>query len=450
MSERPSTPATVEEPLSINRDVRQADLDEVQQRLVLLRSEFEALLQLGLHLDMTRGKPCPEQLDLALPMMEKTFHYGAESGEDGRNYGNLQGLLECRQLMAPLLGASPDHVVIGDNSSLAMMHDSLVWALMHGVPGSANRWKAGADKPAFLCPVPGYDRHFQICDSLGIDMIPVPLTGEGPDVDQVERLVGHPRVKGIWCVPLYSNPTGEVYSGRVARRLASMPTAASDFRIFWDNAYAVHHLTEKRRSAPNVIEACSRAGFPDRPFVFTSLSKVTFAGSAIAAFASSSANVDWWLKHAGARTIGPDKLNQLRHVAFLIDEAGIHAHMRLHRRVIRPKFEALLEALAKRLKGRGIARWSDPQGGYFVSVDVLDGTARRVVELARILGIQLTSAGSTWPGGVDPYNRTLRLAPTFPPLKDVERAAHAIALCIELAALESQINPSVETQENEK
>jgi DNA-binding transcriptional MocR family regulator len=267
-------------------------------------------------------------------------------------------------------------------------------------------------------------------------MLPAPMTGNGPDMDTVERLVADPAVKGMWCVPKYSNPTGEVYSDEIVERLATMRTGAPDFRLFWDNAYAVHHLTESRREIANILDLCEKAGNSDRAFVFASTSKVTLAGSGLAFFASSAANVRWYLARAAKRTIGPDKLNQLRHVRFLKNEMGLNHLMDAHRALLVPKFDAVLAALESRLSGTGIARWSKPEGGYFITVDVMDGTAKRVVELARNAGVAITAAGATWPYGRDLYDRTLRLAPTFPPLKDVRDASEGIAICILLAAIE--------------
>jgi DNA-binding transcriptional MocR family regulator len=416
-----------------------ADLNEQQLGALLreVRLDYEAFRARGLKLDMTRGKPAPAQLDLANDLLAfpgNRDHF-AESGEDARNYGGLQGLPEARALFVSMLGAPADRVVVADNSSLAIMHDCIVWALLKGVPGSATPWSQ-SPSIAFLCPVPGYDRHFALCEEYGIRMIPVAMTEQGPDMDAVEAAVADPNVKGMWCVPKYSNPSGEVYSDETARRLAAMKTGAPDFRLFWDNAYAVHHLTERRREIANILELCDEAGHPDRAFVFASTSKVTIAGGGLAFFASSPVNVRWYLARAGKRTIGPDKLNQLRHVRFLKDEAGLYRHMDAHRAILAPKFEAVVSALEARLGGTGVARWTQPEGGYFVSVDVMDGTAKRVVELARDVGLALTPAGATSPHGRDPHDRNLRLAPTFPPLADVRAASEGIALCILLAALE--------------
>ncbi len=411
-------------------------LADLQQWQVRLQQDYQAVQARGLKLDMTRGKPSPEQLDLANGMLALPGNgdWLTDAGEDARNYGGVQGLPEARALMANVLGAPVAQMAIGENSSLALMHDCIVWALLKGVPGSPRPWSR--EEIAFLCPVPGYDRHFAICAEFGIRMLPVPLGDDGPDLDAVERLAADPAVKGMWCVPRYSNPTGIVYSEAVVRRLAAMPAAAPDFRLFWDDAYAVHHLTPTRHAIPSILDLCAEAGCPDRPFVFASTSKITFAGGGMALFAGSPANLAWYLARVAKRTVGPDKLNQLRHVRFLRDEAGLVRHMDRHRALLAPKFDAMLAALEARLAGTGAARWRKPEGGYFVSVDATDGTARRVVALAAGLGVAMTPAGATWPHGRDPDDRVLRLAPSYPSLAEVAAASEAIALCILLAAVE--------------
>jgi DNA-binding transcriptional MocR family regulator len=416
-------------------DLSNADLQALHHQV---RAEYEAFRARGLKLDMTRGKPGPEQLDLASEMLTLPGNrdHLSNAGEDARNYGNLQGLAETRALFAPMLGVPPGQVIVCDNASLAVMHDAIVWALLKGVPGSAEPWcKAPV---AFICPVPGYDRHFALCEEFGIRMLPVRMTGQGPDMDEVEALAADPAVKAMWCVPKYSNPTGDVYSEETVRRLAAMRTGAPDFRLFWDNAYTVHHLTERRHAIANILDACAAAGHPDRAFIFGSTSKITLAGAGLAFFASSPANVAWYLARMFKRTIGSDKLNQLRHVRFLRDEAGLMHHMDRHRALLAPKFNAVHAALQSRLGGTGAATWAKPEGGYFISLDATKGTAKLVVALARDAGLALTAAGSTWPGGIDPEDRNLRLAPTFPSLPDVEAASEGIALCILLAAIQQQ------------
>ena len=400
---------------------------------------YEAFKARGLKLDMTRGKPAPDQLDLANAMLTLPGNgdYFAEDGTDARNYGGMQGLIELRRLFADVVQAPPEQIVVGDNSSLALMHDCVAWGLLKGVPGSREPWSR-EPSPAFICPVPGYDRHFAICEELGFRMLPVPLDGDGPDMDAVEALAADPAVKGMWCVPKYANPTGDIYADATVRRLATMKTGAPDFRLFWDNAYAVHHLTATRHAIADILKACTDAGHPDRPFIFASTSKVTLAGAGVALLAGSPANIRWYLARASFRTIGPDKLNQLRHVRFLKDLAGLEHHMDGHQALLAPKFAAVDSALEARLGGTGVATWSRPEGGYFISVDVMDGTASRVVDLAKAAGVALTPAGATWPHGRDPQDRNLRLAPTFPGLSNVRTASEGVAVCILLAALEAQ------------
>lgn len=394
------------------------------------RLRYEAFRQRGLALDLTRGKPSSEQLDLSngLLGLPGEGDYKAADGTDVRNYGGLQGLPELRALLAPLFGATPAQLVIGDNSSLALMHDAIAYSLLKGTCDSPRPWSR---EPVvkFLCPVPGYDRHFAICQDFGIEMIAVPLGAEGPDMDQVEALVaGDASIKGIWCVPKYSNPSGAVYSDAVVERLAAMPAAAADFRIFWDNAYAVHHLTDERIEIPSLIDACARHGHPNRAFVFGSTSKVTLAGAGVSLFAGSADNVKWFLGRMGKRTIGSDKINQLRHVRFLRDSEGLLALMDRHRAIVAPKFAAVADAFAAHLGGTGVASWLVPKGGYFISLDVLDGCARDFVRAAKEAGVELTPAGATHPLGKDPHDRTVRIAPTFPDLETVRVAAEGVAL----------------------
>ena len=401
------------------------------------RDQYERFRARGLKLDMTRGKPSPEQLDLATGMLALPGNgdYLGDAGEDARNYGGTQGLPEVRRLFAALLDAPADQIVVGENSSLAIMHDCLVWALLKGVPGGSEPWSATV-KPGFICPVPGYDRHFALNEEFGFRMLPVAMTDQGPDMDAVEALVADPTVKGMWCVPKYSNPTGAIYSDDTVRRLAAMRTGAADFRLFWDNAYGVHDLTKTRHAIADILALSAEAGHADRPFVFASTSKITLAGAGLAFFAGSPANVAWYLARVAKRTVGPDKLNQLRHVRFLKDFDGVLRHMAAQRRLLAPKFDATLAALDRHLSDLGVVHWTRPEGGYFISVDAMDGTAQRTVELAHALGIALTPAGATWPGGQDPNDRVLRLAPSFPSVEAVREAAEGIALCIRLAALE--------------
>ncbi|ANC32636.1 aminotransferase class I/II-fold pyridoxal phosphate-dependent enzyme [Isoptericola dokdonensis] len=406
-------------------------------RLPELRELYTALQARDLRLDLTRGKPSAEQLDLSEPLLAlpgEGVH--TAGGTDVRNYGGLDGLPELREIFAELLGVPTAQLLAQDNASLRLMWDTLVQALLFGVPGGEGPWSQQGPI-TFVCPVPGYDRHFAICEELGIRMVTVPMTPDGPDAEAVAALVAHdPSVKGLWVVPTYANPDGAVVSEAVARRLASMPAAAPDFRILWDNAYAVHHLTEHATKTANAIELAAQAGNPDRVVMFASTSKITFAGAGVSFLASSPANIAWFKEHLSFRSIGPDKVNQLRHALFFGDAAGVRAHMDAHRQILAPKFSAVTRILAERLGDAGVATWTDPQGGYFVSVDVVPGTAARVVQLAKEAGIALTPAGATFPYGQDPADRNIRLAPSMPPLAEVEAAMDGVATCILLAAAE--------------
>ncbi len=406
-----------------------------------LRENYEAFRARGLKLNLTRGKPSAAQLELSEELMTLpgAGNYMAEGATDCRNYGGLQGLAEARRLFAGMLGAPAEQVVVANNSSLALMHDCVTYALLKGTCDSAIPWgKRG--EIAFVCPVPGYDRHFRICEDYGIRMIPVALREDGPDMEEVERLVaGDASIKGMWCMPKYSNPTGTTYSDGVIGRLAAMKTAAPDFRLFWDNAYAVHHLTEERVEIANMLELCARHGHANRAFVFASTSKITLAGTGLALFAGSNENVKWLLGRMTPRTIGPDKLNQFRHVLFLKNEAGIVALMERHRSLIGPKFRKVLEVFEAKLASIPGVSWTRPKGGYFISLEVPKGCAQRVVALAQEAGIELTPAGATHPYGKDPEDRTIRIAPTFPELAEVGPAAEGVALCVMLAAAEKAV-----------
>ena len=401
------------------------------------RRDYAALVGQGLSLDITRGKPSPRQLDLSLEMLKLPGDvYTAEDGTDCRNYGGLQGLPEMRRLFSGFLQVPVEQLLAAGNSSLELMHDTIVHSLLSPFPGAARRW---VEEPriAFLCPVPGYDRHFALSERFGIELIPVPMTETGPDMDVVERLVAEDAgVKGIWCVPKYSNPDGVSYSDGTVQRLAAMPTAAPDFRIFWDNAYVVHHLTDIQVEIADLLALSAENGNPDRAFVFGSTSKITTAGSGVGFIGSSPANVTWLLGLLGKSTIGPDKVNQLRHALFLRDEDGVRAHMRKHRDIIGPKFEAVDRILTEELGDTGLATWTKPAGGYFISLTVPAGCAKEVVRLAKGAGIALTPAGATHPGGNDPEDRTIRIAPTYPELAEVEAATAGLAVCVRLAVAE--------------
>jgi DNA-binding transcriptional MocR family regulator len=395
---------------------------------------YDALVAQGMKLDLTRGKPSSAQLDLSAAILSLPGdHHTAADGTDTRNYQGLQGLRELREIFAPALQVPVEQLIAFGNSSLELMHDTLVHALLSPLPGAARRW-VDEERVVFLAPVPGYDRHFGVCDRLGIELRSVPMTPDGPDMEAVERIVAEdPAVKGIWCVPKYANPDGTVYSEETVRRLATMPTAAPDFRIMWDNAYAVHHLTDEAIEIADLLALATAAGHADRPFVFGSTSKITLAGAGVAFLGASPANVEWWLALTAKRTIGPDKVNHLRHALFFRDADGVAAHMAKHRELLAPKFAALESILTEHFADTPGVSWSTPKGGYFVTLTVPDGTASEVVRLAKAAGIALTPAGATHPGGVDPRDATIRLAPSFPPLDEVERAMRGVAVCVELA-----------------
>ncbi|WP_035931724.1 aminotransferase [Knoellia aerolata] len=410
--------------------------DELESFLENQRTAYAELQGRGLKLDLTRGKPSVAQLDLCNELLGLPKGHLDAGGTDVRNYGGLSGITELREMFADLLWVETEQVVAGGNSSLTMMHDCLVQLLLHGAPDSPRPWSQ-EERVRFICPVPGYDRHFTMLASYGIEMLTVPMHEDGPDVAAVRELVKDPAVKGMWIVPTYANPSGSTCSQEVASALASMETAAPDFRIFWDNAYAFHHLTEDEAKSADILTLASGSGHPDRPIMFASTSKITFAGSGVAFLAASKANVDWYLGHQQFASIGPDKVNQLRHAQFFGSAEGVRAHMARHREILAPKFAAVDEALTSALEGRAVATWSKPSGGYFVNLDVLDGTATRVVELAKAAGIALTPAGASFPHGHDPRDRNIRLAPSFPVLDEVRTAMAGVATCVLLAAAET-------------
>jgi DNA-binding transcriptional MocR family regulator len=411
------------------------DLDDLRSAHAAFAAEYEALVAAGLKLDLTRGKPSSEQLDLSNDLLHlPDAEYRDAAGADLRNYGGATGLPELRSLFAGALRVPVPQLLALGNASLTVMHDVIVQALLHGVPGGSAPWSAGPI--SFLAPVPGYDRLFAICERYGIRLIPVPLTDEGPDVQAVaELLASDESIKGMWCVPVYSNPTGAVYSEEVVRALVSLP-AAPDFRLFWDNAYVVHHLSDERPTPIDVLALAAESGNPDRPLIFASTSKVTFPGAGVAFAGGSTANVEWMLHNMAVQSIGPDKINQLRHVRLLRDQAGLEAHMERHRAVLEPRFRAVSRAFSERLAPFGAGSWTDPRGGYFVSLDVLDGCAKRAVQLAAEAGIAVTPAGATFPYGDDPRDANIRIAPTFPPLSELETALDGLCTAILLAETE--------------
>lgn len=428
-----------------------ADLDTVrdryaaQQRLQNLRQQYAGILAQGLNLDLTRGKPSAAQLALSDSLDGiLAGNFRSEDGTDCRNYGGGLGIPEARRLAADYLGCKPEETLVGGNSSLQLMYQCILYAHRFGLNGKpAWQQEAGAGKIKFLCPVPGYDRHFAVCEALGIDMLPVPMHDGGPDMDQVERLVNSdPLIKGIWCVPMYSNPGGVTYADATVDRLARLGRlAGKNFLVMWDNAYAVHHLVEDPPTLANILKLSKEYGTRDQVIAIGSTSKITWAGAGLAFIASSEQNIKGLLSHLGYSTIGPDKINQLRHVRFLVDRAGIDRLMAEHRAILRPKFDRVTQHLESTLGERSIdgeplGRWSNPQGGYFVLFDTAVGLATKVVTLCAAAGVKLTPAGSTWPYGKDPNDSNIRLAPSFPQLAEIEAAMTVFTVCVELAALE--------------
>lgn len=424
-------------------NIEQASQDELLQAQRQLEQEYAKLAALNLSLDLTRGKPGPEQVALsdALDGILGGNYIDAD-GVDTRNYGGLQGLREARELFAPVLGADPENLMIGGNSSLSLMYAVVECALNIGLCGSA--WSSQLDKPGaikFICPVPGYDRHFAICEHLGITMLPVAMTDSGPDMDAVEHLLAtEPGIRGMWCVPRFSNPDGVVYSEQTVQRIARLGQIAHDsFLVLWDNAYAVHSFDDDAAELPSISAYCDALKTQDQVVQFGSTSKVTFAGAGVAFLASGERTRTNLSKHLGYSSIGPDKVNQLRHVRLLRDAEGLGAHMRKHAALIAPRFACLQRELAAGLGGSGMGHWTEPGGGYFVSFDSLPGLAKEIVELAATIGVKLTPAGATWPYGKDPENSNIRLAPTFATLPELEAAVQAFVCCVKLASIRQRL-----------
>ena len=410
--------------------------DDLATLLEKQQAAYAEVKARGLKLDLTRGKPSAAQLDLSDELLNLPRGFKDSTGTDVRNYGGLAGLAELREMFAELLWVEPEQVIAGGNSSLMMMRDCLIFMMLFGARDSDRAWSK-ENTIKFICPVPGYDRHFTLLESLGIEMITVPMNEDGPDAEAVAALVKADRaIKGMWVVPTYANPAGSICSQEVAARLASMETAAHDFKIFWDNAYALHHLTEEEAKSADILTLASAAGHPDRPIMFASTSKITFAGAGVAFLAASEGNIAWYLGHLGNGSIGPDKVNHLRHVQFFGNAQGVREHMTKHRQIIAPKFEEVDRVLSGRLGGYDVATWNKPAGGYFVNLDVVPGTATRVVALAKEAGIALTPAGSSFPHGDDPNDANIRIAPTMPPLDEVTTAMDGVATCVLLAAAE--------------
>jgi len=418
-------------------DFKVMSASELRSLIGELQKRYDDFKAQKLNLDMSRGKPCPQQLDLSMGMLDcirSDTDYKAADGTDCRNYGGVDGLPEAKELFAAMLGVSPKEIIIGGNSSLNMMYDTVARAMIFGVLGSEVPW-GRLPSVKFLCPSPGYDRHFAICEHFNIEMITVDMKDDGPDMDAVEELVSSDEtIKGIWCVPQYSNPDGITYSDQVVDRFAKLQPKANDFRIFWDNAYAVHHLSEDHDKLKNILTACKEAGNPDRVFIFSSTSKITFPGAGIAMMAASEDNINFIKKQLSRQTIGPDKLNQLRHVRFLKSVEGIENQMRKHAAILKPKFDMVLNILDAELGGKNIAWWSKPKGGYFISLNTLPGCAKAVVSMAAEAGVTFTKAGATFPYGKDPLDRNIRIAPTYPPLSELKKAIEILGICVQLVS----------------
>lgn len=413
--------------------------EELKEELASLEEEYKKYQAMNLKLDMSRGKPSKEQLDISMGMMDalnSQVDLTCEDGTDCRNYGCLDGIAEAKVLIGDMMENHPDNIIIYGNSSLNVMYDTVARAMTHGIMGNTPWCKL--DKVKFLCPSPGYDRHFAITEYFGIEMIVVPMTPEGPDMDMVERLVSEDEaIKGIWCVPKYSNPQGYSYSDETVRRFARLKPAATDFRIFWDNAYGIHHLYEDKQDyLIEILAECKKAGNPDMVYKFASTSKITFPGSGIAALATSLNNLEDIKKQLAHQTIGHDKVNQLRHVRFFKDIHGMTEHMKKHADIIRPKFEAVEEILERELGELGIGSWTKPIGGYFIGFDSLPGCAKAIVAKAKKAGVTMTGAGATYPYHKDPQDSNIRIAPTFPSVENLKQAAELFALCVKLVSAE--------------
>lgn len=420
---------------------------ELEEEIVRLKAEYKKYQEMGLSLNMARGKPCMEQLDLSMGLMDalnSEADLSCQDGTDCRNYGVLTGIDEAKELLGAMMENKPENIIIYGNSSLNVMYDTVSRAYTHGIMGGTPWCKL--DKVRFLCPVPGYDRHFAITEYFGIDMINVPMTPTGPDMDLVEKLVASDEsIKGIWCTPKYSNPQGYSYSDETVRRFARLEPAAKDFRIFWDNAYGIHHLYNDHQDyLIEILEECKKAGNPDMVYKFASTSKITFPGSGIAALATSLNNLEDIKAQLTNQTIGHDKVNQLRHVRFFGDINGMKAHMRKHADIIRPKFEAVLEILDRDLTPCGIGEWTKPKGGYFISFDAPDGCAKAIVDRAKKAGVTMTNAGATYPYKKDPHDSNIRIAPTYPSLADLRTAMDIFTICVRITAAQKLLETVTE------
>ncbi len=411
---------------------------QLEKEQIELLKEYKALKEKGLTIDMTRGKPCKEQLDLSENML-KVITCNADCytdyGFDCRNYGLVDGLDYAKKIFSEIIGVPWQQIIVGGNSSLNLMYDAMARCMLYGVYGGNGPW-VKMEKVKFLCPVPGYDRHFAICESLGIEMINVPLLADGPDMDLVEELIKDEAVKGIWCVPKYSNPTGTTYSETVIKRLAAMKPASKDFRIFWDNAYAVHDLYDEGDTLIDILSECEKNGNGNLPYIFTSTSKITYPGSGVSALGASRENIDHIKSIMQKQTIGHDKMNMWRHVKYFGSADGIRAYMKKHAAILRPKFEVCQKVLSECLEDSGIALWTKPRGGYFISLNVYAGCAKRTVALAADVGVKLTDAGATYPYHRDPGDTNIRIAPSFPKIEELEAGMQVLCVCAKLASVE--------------
>lgn len=413
--------------------------EDLAKEKAKVEASYRDFQEQGFSFNMARGVPSAEQLDLSyglLTCVKKGEWEETEQGLDPRNYGCLEGISEARRLMGAALDIPAENIIVGGNSSLNLMYDTMARAMLFGVYGSKKPW-GKYDKVKFLCPVPGYDRHFGVCQDLGLEMINIPMLNDGPDMDLVESLIRDDEtIKGIWSVPMYSNPEGITYSDEVVRRFANLKPAAKDFRIFWDNAYCLHHLTDDHPKLLNLFEECKKTGNEDMVFIFTSFSKVTFPGASISALAASENNLREIKKHLSMQTIGSDKMNQYRHVRYFGNIEKVKEHMLKHRAIIKPKFDIVLQTLKEGLGGLGIASWTEPKGGYFISVSTQPGCAKRTVALCKDAGVTLTPAGAPFPYGVDPEDRVIRLAPTFPSVDELNKAIRVFCVAVKLASIE--------------
>lgn len=416
-------------------NIQNLSSEQLHERLAVLTEKYNEYKSMGLKLDMSRGKPGADQLEITNDMLDPALlgDFKASNGFDVRNYGILDGIPECKKLFSEILDVAPENLIVFGNASLTIMYDYIAQCMIFGA--GAEPW-AAQKGIKFLCPVPGYDRHFSILEHFGIEMINIPTNENGPDMDMIDELIKDEKVKGIICVPMYSNPSGTTYSDETVRRFAALKPAAKDFRVIWDNAYCIHHVNDTHDKLLNIFEACKETCSEDYFIEVTSTSKVTFPGAGISVLAASDANIQAIKSRMTVQTIGYDKINQLRHVNYLKNKAGVEAHMDKHAAILKPKFDAVLDAFEKNLAGKGIASWTNPNGGYFISLDVYEGCAIRTVALCKEAGVTLTGAGATYPYGKDPEDKNIRIAPTFPSRDELCKAVEILCLCVEISAIE--------------